>query len=226
MRIPCLICLIWNMIAYYGTRLINSGLPHHNMTMELDGKIPFLSWTVIIYVGFYILWIYNYLVAARQRKEEGYRFFSAEFLAKTVCLICFILIPTTNIRPEFSCNNIADYLMKWIYSADTPDNLFPSLHCMAAWFCVIAVRDNENVKTGYRIFTYLFTMAVFVSTLTTKQHVIVDVAAGIALAEICYQLTRLTGFEKAYRRLCESMETWFNDTFSGQKNRKNYNNIT
>lgn len=201
MWIPCLICLGWNMVAYYGSRLLISGRYHYDMTTPLDEKIPFLSWTIIFYVGFYFLWIYNYLAATRQNADEGYRFFSAEFLAKTACLIFFVLIPTTNIRPEFSCQNIFDQLTKLIYRLDTPENLFPSLHCMAGWFCVIAVRDNETVPKAYRIFTYLFVMATFVSTLTTKQHVIVDTVSGIALAEICYQLTRITGFEKLYKKI-------------------------
>ena len=39
-------------------------------------------------------------------------------------------------------------------------------------------------------------VAVFISTLTTKQHVLYDVVSGMLLAELSYALTVKSGFSK------------------------------
>ena len=66
---------------------------------------------------------------------------------------------------------------------DSPTNLFPSIHCLVSWLCAIGLR-GAKVSNWYKVFSYTFAIAVCVSTQLTKQHYIVDVFGGIALAEI------------------------------------------
>ena len=61
-----------------------------------------------------------------------------------------------------------------------------SIHCMDSWFCVVVIRNIRNVPGWHRVITWIWAVAICASTLFTKQHGILDVAAGIALAEICY----------------------------------------
>jgi len=76
----------------------------------------------------------------------------------------------------------------WLYNVDAADNLFPSIHCLSSWLCVIAVRNQERIPKTYKIVSVILAVLVCISTLTTKQHVIVDVFAGILLAEFSHRL--------------------------------------
>lgn len=183
-----LVLLAWNLIVYYGSRLLNSGMPHYSMALPLDGKIPLIPWTAGIYLGCYVFWVVNYILAVRQNEAEAFRFIRAELLAKTVCLICFLAVPTTMERPEIQGTTFWHWLMWVVYAKDVPDNLFPSIHCLVSWFCFIGVRKNRAVPRWYRAVSFVLFLAICVSTLTTRQHVLVDVLAGTILAELSYQI--------------------------------------
>ena len=143
--LPLLAMVVWNAIVYNGSRLIAGGFHHYNMELPVDSLFPFLPWTVTIYCVCFAFWAVNYIWASRQAPQETARFFSAELLAKTVCFICFIFLPTTNIRPQVGSNGFWNAIMRLLYRIDAADNLFPSIHCLESWFCFIGVRKNPEV---------------------------------------------------------------------------------
>lgn len=203
--VPLTTEVLLNGVVYWGAMKLTQNRYHYNMTIPLlDGSVPLLCWTTTIYFGCYLFWIANYILAARQGEMSMYRLLSADFLAKLVCLVCFLAVPTTNVRPEISGNGFWENTMRFLYQVDQPSNLFPSIHCLTSWFCYIGIRGNRNVSRGYRLFSCLMALAVCVSTLTTKQHVFVDVPAGIFLAEAMYLLTEKSGFAAVYGRCVRS----------------------
>ena len=198
MFLPLFLAIICNTVTYYGTRFVTSGWVHYNLSNGLDDIIPFVPWTVAIYLGCYLFWAANYILGCRQDERSTIRFISADFLAKLVCLVIFLVFPTTNIRPLVTGNSFWETVMLWLYDADPADNLFPSIHCLTSWFCFIAVRENPKVPGWYKVVSLLLAAAVCMSTLTTKQHVLLDVAGGIALAEGSYWFVRKSGFARRY----------------------------
>lgn len=198
MWIPIFLTLACNTAAYFGTRLLTADRVHHNLSSTLDQQIPFVPWTVTIYLGCYVFWIVNYVIGCRQEKEEAFRFMCADVYAKLICMICFVVFPTTNTRPVIEGTSIWEEAMRFLYSIDAADNLFPSIHCLTSWFCFIAVRKNEKIPKWYQILSFLIAVSICISTLTTKQHVPVDVIAGILLAEVSYYRVGKNGFAKRY----------------------------
>lgn len=198
MWVPLLLTVSCNALAYYGTRLVTANMVHYNLSNRLDDQIPLIPWTVVIYFGCYVLWIVNYILGCRQERKTAFRFISADFLAKIICMICFVIFPTTNVRPIISGNTIWDVGMRLLYRMDAADNLFPSIHCLTSWFCYIAVRENDKIPLWYRRFSAFAAVLVFISTLTTKQHVLIDVVAGVALAEGCYYFVKKSKFALKY----------------------------
>lgn len=217
MRIPIFLSLACNMAAYYGSRLLMANREHFNLSNCLDEQIPFVPWTIIIYWGCYVFWLVNYILGCRQEQERAFRYMSADFFAKLVCLLCFLAFPTTNTRPIIEGHSIWDELMRLLYRVDAADNLFPSIHCLTSAFCFIAVRGNARVSKWYKTVSFMVAVSICISTLTTKQHVLADVIAGAALAELSWQFVEKSGFSKWYmgivlkinirmdkrRRLCE-----------------------
>lgn len=204
--IPLVIALIFNTIAYNGTRIITTSKYHYNITSPIDNLIPVIPATIIIYLGCYLYWIVNYVIGAGQEDDEAYKFLSADLFAKLICMVIFIAFPTTNTRPVLEDEGFFTEALKMLYQIDAADNLFPSIHCLTSWFCLIAVRKNPNVKTVYKIISVIITVAICVSTLTTRQHVIVDVAGGIALAEFSYLIVDKIGFTRIYQRSMKYIE--------------------
>lgn len=201
MWVPIFLALSCNTLAYYGSRLLTESRIHHNISSCLDAKIPLVPWTIAIYWGCYIFWIVNYVIACRQEEEKAFQFMSADFLAKIVCFICFIVFPTTITRPVIEGNSLWDILMQFLYHLDAADNLFPSIHCLTSYFCFIAVRDNKKVPRWYQAASFIFFVSICISTLTTRQHVLIDVIGGILLGEICWQFVGKSGFSKWYAKI-------------------------
>jgi membrane-associated phospholipid phosphatase len=194
-----------NTLVYNGAKLIAGGWHHYNLETDLDRAIPFVPWTVFIYFICFAFWAANYILSVRQGREAAYRFLSADCLAKWICLLFFLLLPTTNTRPEVTGHGVWDMLMRFLYWVDSPDNLFPSIHCLTSWMCYIGIRGRRNIPLGYRIFSCLMAIAVFISTLTTKQHVLVDVVGGVLLAEGCYMITGRTRLSVWYGRFFDRL---------------------
>lgn len=193
-----ILTFVCGVIIYYGARFLTADRYHYNLSVRLDDQIPFIPWTLVIYLGSYIFWIVNYVIGCRQDEENAYRFISADLLAKIVCLFCFLLFPTTNIRPYVAGDSIWDEGIQMLYQLDIADNLFPSVHCMTSQFCLIAVRESDKIPCWYCISSMLIVVGICISTLTVKQHVLIDMAAGIVLAEGSYLFVEKSGFTKRY----------------------------
>lgn len=200
-RRPLLAALVLNCSVYFLARLIAGRWPHHAMATAWDAATPLLPWTAAIYVGAYLFWAVNYILAVREDEDRAWRFLAADGVGKLVCFALFLLWPTAAARPEVPAGAPLSWLLGLIYALDAPDNLFPSIHCFNSWLCWVAVRGRRAVPAWYRAFSLVFALAVAVSTLTTKQHVLADVAAGFVLAELCWQLAGLAGLGRRYGRL-------------------------
>lgn len=205
MWLPLCVTLAANTAAYYGSRLLTAGRVHYDLTNGVDARIPLVPWTLGIYFGCYLFWIVNYVIGCRRERSQAFRFLSADLIAKLVCLICFVVFPTTNVRPVIEGTGLWENGMRFLYETDAADNLFPSIHCLTSTFCYLAVRGNARVPRWYRALSFLLTVSICISTLTTKQHVLIDVAAGVALAVGSYAFAEKSGFAAWYARVMESI---------------------
>ena len=198
---PLVFSFVFNCLVYSGSRAVAGSWYHHNIESNLDLRLPFLPQFLIIYFGCYIFWVINYLLVSLREEEIKYRFFTADLYARIICFLFFVFYPTTNVRPELVGNGIFVQGMHFLYQIDEPVNLFPSIHCMASWFCCIGIRGDKKVPVWYKIVSVMIAVLVFVSTLVTKQHVIVDVIGGVAVAELTWLVSCRTNGWKIYRNL-------------------------
>ena len=203
---PLVFSFVFNCLVYSGSRAVAGSWYHHNIESNLDLLLPFLPQFLIIYFGCYIFWAANYILAARQDREEVYRFFTADFISRCVCLVIFLAYPTTNTRPVIEGSVFWDLLAGWLYSIDAADNLFPSIHCLVSWFCFLAVKGQKKIPIWYKAVSFILAVLVFLSTLFTKQHVIVDVAGGIFLAQGCFWIGKHTEIWHIYEHIGNKIE--------------------
>ena len=181
-------CFVWNSLIYTGTQILMGKAHHYDLTTELDRQVPFRAEWIFIYLVCSLFWAVNYILIVREGKEQWFRFATADIMSRMICGVFFILLPTTNVRPEVTGSGLASELVRFVYGIDAPTNLFPSIHCLVSWFCFIGIRKSRKIPKGYKIFSAVFALLVCASTQFTKQHYLVDVAAGIILAEGCYYI--------------------------------------
>ena len=183
-RRPLIAVAAVGMLAYFGTRLIAGGFVHHDFSIPLDEKIPFVPAFSIIYVLAYVQWVAGYLLIARESREVCRRVLTGEIIAKLICMVFFIAVPTTMARAEIHSGGFFNWIVSCLYGLDAPDNLFPSIHCLDSWICFRGALQMKKTGRWYSRFSLVFTLLVFASTVLIKQHVLVDIPAGILVAEI------------------------------------------
>lgn len=196
-----IVCFSVNGIVYWGAQLIMKDKKHYDLTSKLDRQVPFIKEWVVIYLVCYIFWVVNYILIAREGKEKWFRFAFADIFSRIICGIIFIILPTTNIRPEVAGTDIFSYLMRFVYNADPASNLFPSIHCLVSWFCYVGIRRSKKIPLWYKIFSCIFAILVCLSTQFTKQHYLIDIAGGIILAEVCYYIAWHTQIYLQFKKI-------------------------
>ena len=204
-RVCLALMLLGNRLAYGGGRLLGQGRFHHDLTSSVDALIPVLSWTVSVYFGCFLFWVLLYRRVSMLPREHSDRFFCANLLAKGFCFLLFVLLPTTNVRPALPGTTVWDALMRFLYRIDDADNLFPSIHCMISWLCWVGVRRNRDVPVAWRASALVMAIAVCLSTLTTRQHVLADVVGGILLSECCYRFAGSERLRRGYAALADGV---------------------
>lgn len=183
--------LVLNMITYYASRLITSGALHTDLSIPLDGMIPFVPAASSVYVLAFLSWIIGFVVISRESPQVCYEVLAGEQIAKLISLVIFLLLPTAMVRPEApQGRDFFSWLTRIIYRVDTPDNLFPSLHCLENWICFRGALRCKKVGTAYKMGTGLFALMVFASTVLIKQHLVVDILGGVVVVEIGLWLSR------------------------------------
>ena len=189
-RIPLLFLLIINCMAYYGSRLFTMDAVRRNLSLPLDGRIPFCPAFIVFYILAYGQWVVGYILIARESRERCYRVLTGEMIAKLMCMALFIALPTRIDRPEVEGRGFFEALVRIIYATDAPINLFPSIHCLESWICFRGAVGMRRVPRWYAPSMLVVTLAVFASTVLVKQHVAVDVPAAVLVGELGLFLSR------------------------------------
>lgn len=163
----------------------------------LDDYIPFCEYFVIPYLFWfvYIALACVYFFLASQK--ECMKFGTFLIIGMTLAMITCYVYPngTVDFRPEeFSNNNIFTRLVKYLYSIDTPTNVFPSLHCYNSIAVTIAIIKSEKLKNVKWISpaSIIITILICLSTLFLKQHSVLDVLGAVIMAAIVYPIVYKT----------------------------------
>jgi hypothetical protein len=188
--IPMLLALGSNMLVYFATKPFVSSMEHYDLSIFLDEKLPFVPFFISFYVLAYVQWAWHYIYHYRKSREACYHYATTDMIARLICLACFLVIPAEIVRPELTGGGLWNWITGLIYAADSPHNLFPSIHCLASWLCFRAALEMKDAPRWYAPAQLVFSIGVFASTVLVKQHFVVDIFGGIAAVEIAWFLSR------------------------------------
>ena len=149
---------------------------------RLDRAIPLLPWTAWFYEPFYVAIFFIGVVGFRSRYVYD---------RTLVCVVFNIVVAGLGhafVRAEYPRPvlpvpppDLSTAFLAFVYRIDPAGNVFPSLH-VAHTFMISFLISLDRPRLG-RILVWM-SVALAISTLTTKQHFIADVAAGLAMAFI------------------------------------------
>ena len=193
------VVFLFQSTIFWGTRPILTHLTPLDLGTALDELIPFQPAWVCIYVLSFASWFITMLLLLRgQQKQAVYRNTAAYLLTLVLTLILFLTVPAAIVRPEVPGRDFFSFATRVVYFFDQPNNLFPSLHVIASWYCWRVIDGTETgVPKWYKWFNLIFFLLVCCSILFVKQHVFVDVPSGILVAEVPILLSRRFHWERA-----------------------------
>ena len=183
---------IWGVLYYFIADAIATS-PHHTPALALDYSLPLIVEFEYIYLLCYPLPLVPLFLI--QDSGRLNRLFIAFILINLVALPCFYLYPVEYPRPEIHVDSLAAWLLALEYRADPPLNNLPSLHAALAWLVFLGTFSAPGRFVRLRNLIILLTaIGISVSTLLVKQHFIVDIVAGTALAFLAYWLAGTSYF--------------------------------
>lgn len=152
----------------------------------IDQNTPFLPWTVLIYISEYFYFAFVYILLREEDNINQYLY--SYFVAQLIACLVFVIYPVTYPRELFPIpSNIPLWLQEtwiWLRKADAPTNCLPSLHVASVYLSAFAFITDKQKKLFW--FFFIWSTLIAFTTLTTKQHYLVDILSGMALAGSTY----------------------------------------
>lgn len=183
-----------------------ANLPYHVIHVWLDDKIPFVEYFIVPYLLWfvYVAAVFLYLFF-KGTKQEFYRYCAFLFTGMTLFLVISTLYPNGHLlRPtEFPRHNIFTFAVQILYQADTPTNIFPSIHVFNSIAAHRALVNNPLLGRNRLIHggSLVLMVSIILATMFLKQHSALDVMAGIVLGTLMDQIVYRMEFSFSRERV-------------------------
>ncbi len=119
-------------------------------------------------------------------RDEGAfkRWMYYNMIVLTATLIFDVLVPNgQHLRPQnMEINSLGTWIMSLIWAADTPTNVFPSMHVLGCIGDIAGVFDSDIFKGKWRWIITVLALLCCVSTVLVKQHAWIDTVGAFAFA--------------------------------------------
>jgi membrane-associated phospholipid phosphatase len=166
--------------VYFGIGHLHLARSTELLRTRFDDAIPFLPWTSWCYLPFYAA-IFIMALIGIKRRALFHRAVLAVLVVMIVGATCHVLIGAAYPRPVLTppYPDLSSAFMAAVQRIDPPGNVFPSLHVAhTTMLALILIKDRPRLGAVALVMATMLAL----STLTTKQHFIADVAAGYLLA--------------------------------------------
>lgn len=151
-----------------------------------ERAIPFVPWMILPYLSIDLFFIAApFLFSSARDLNLFVRRMAAAIM---VAGLCFLLLPLRFAFPRPHADGWLGWLFDWFRAMDAPLNLFPSLH--AALVILLANAYARNLQGGTRFVVLGWFLLIGVSPLLTRQHHVIDIVGGFALAAGCLGFIR------------------------------------
>ncbi|MGC4117755.1 MAG: phosphatase PAP2 family protein [Myxococcales bacterium] len=178
---------LWATIYLLVSRLPDPSRVHYFST-ELESNMLLRPAYALLYVLLYPIFVLPFFSV---RDPAVMRRLVISYLVMIVfCSVVFVAFPVGVERPPMPAqDDLGTWVLSMVWATDVSWNCMPSEHCMAAMLAALACWESDK-RVG--AFAFLATLCIGLSTLFTKQHYLVDVFVGFALALVLHASVRLS----------------------------------
>lgn len=177
----------WCWFSYLERTIRN---PETIIHMKWDDMISFCEVFVVPYYLWFGYVAVTVLYLLFTNKQDYYRTCTFLFTGMTIFLIVSTLWPNGHhLRPSvMPRDNVFTAMVSALYRADTPTNLWPSIHVYNSIGTHLAVLHNEKLRKNKWIHygSFVLCISIILSTVFIKQHSTFDVITGILMGAIMY----------------------------------------
>lgn len=164
--------IFFEAIGWYATTLST-----YDFTSFIDRQIPLIPKFVWPYI---LCYIFPFLPLFAVK--DWHRFNRALFtiiLANLSAFIVYLTLPISFPRPELG-HSLSERLLSFIYRVDfyPGANKLPSLHVTFTWIVYLSCRGQRLNRLAQTVVFFLAVM-ITLSAVFVKQHIIIDIVAGI-----------------------------------------------
>jgi len=176
------VALVAFFVAYFWVQALGQDHVMHMPLTALDRWVPYVPAAIVPYVS---LWIYVSLPLSLLTRRIEFMSYGVPTVAMACAgLLCFLLWPTAvPMDPAWS----GSALQSPLRALDSAGNACPSLHVAFATFSWVWLRrllGEMRFGRAWQWTNSLWCLAIVLSTVAIRQHVVLDVVAGIALAVV------------------------------------------
>lgn len=170
---------------------------------RIDEYIPFIEYFIVPYLMWFLFIAVVFLYFFFTDVPGFYQLAKFMFTGMTIFLIFSTIFPNgQDLRPVvFERDNIFVDMVRMLYRADTPTNVFPSLHVFNSLSVCIAIRESEALRKhrGVCMAAYVLAGLIILATVFLKQHSILDGMGAFFMAYVLYQFVYAAERKRAPR---------------------------
>ena len=181
------IVLALQTIAYFGIQKFEGEA--HNVKSRLDEKIPHCPPFILIYILWYpLIAVFPVLLYSYSAGHYA-AYMMMVILDIAISTIVYLAYPTSFDRPVPK-DGFWGRVMRIVYRCDYKGkNCMPSMHCSMCFIIMISVLSCGEMDSWFQWAICILSIMIVCSTVLTKQHVVIDVAAALLLAVLCYMIS-------------------------------------
>ena len=150
----------------------------------IDDYIPFVPEFAV----FYIIWypLFAAVGIPTMIKDEGAfrRWMYYNMFTLSATLILDVIIPNgQHLRPQgVEATSFGTWIMTIIWAADTPTNVFPSMHVLGCLGDILCAFDSKIFTKPWRAVITVACVLCMASTVLVKQHAFIDTVGALIFA--------------------------------------------
>ncbi len=172
------------------------------LLLPIDRLIPLWPPSIVPYLLANLLFVALPIWAAIYAKPNEFEAYTISLLfATAVSYVIYLVFPTFVTRPEISSRDIFSRAIVILYQADRAYNAAPSGH---TFYTLLSFLYLKRWKPKYELAWLVFAVLVFISTLLTGQHYVLDLMSGLVLGALAYAVGRFAQEKWALRFAPES----------------------
>ena len=159
--------------------------PRYWISSDLDAYIPFCAAFLIPYLAWFPMVVGMYAYFYRRDPESYLSLCRGMVVGLTICLALYAIFPNGQLlRRPIQGEDLLSQLVRLLRRMDTPTNVCPSIHVFVTVTVALTAGRSRAMARQRLLRGALMVLWVLIclSTVFLKQHSVVDVALGAALA--------------------------------------------